>query len=151
MRRTKVLNALLRRFFSSCLPFPHMLSFFQSYGLLGLFLGSFLAATVVPFSSDALYAGVLLAGCPRSRVFWLGPWATGLAASPPLPSVGWASGSGSSGGFVSLALNSSSSVAASTAGVLGWHCSHGCPLWAMSLPSRWASTASRHSRAPSLC
>lgn len=37
-----------------------MLSFLQSYGLWGLFLGSFLAATVIPFSSDALYAGMLL-------------------------------------------------------------------------------------------
>lgn len=32
----------------------------SSWGLLGLFLGSFLAATVVPFSSDALYIAVLL-------------------------------------------------------------------------------------------
>ena len=33
----------------------------SSLGLLGLFLGTFLAATVVPFSSDALYIAVLLA------------------------------------------------------------------------------------------
>ena len=32
----------------------------SSWGLLGLFLGTFLAATVVPFSSDALYIAVLL-------------------------------------------------------------------------------------------
>lgn len=32
------------------------------YGLWGLFLGSFLAATVVPFSADVLFVGMLLAG-----------------------------------------------------------------------------------------
>ena len=32
------------------------------YGYLGLFLGSFLAATVFPFSSDVLLVGMLLAG-----------------------------------------------------------------------------------------
>ncbi len=31
----------------------------EEYGLVGLFVGSFLAATVVPFSSDALYLTVL--------------------------------------------------------------------------------------------
>lgn len=33
----------------------------QSLGLLGLFIGTFLAATIVPFSSDALYIAVLAA------------------------------------------------------------------------------------------
>lgn len=33
----------------------------ENWGLAGLFLGTFLAATVVPFSSDALYVAVLLA------------------------------------------------------------------------------------------
>ena len=33
----------------------------EQLGLLGLFIGTFLAATVVPFSSDALYVAVLLA------------------------------------------------------------------------------------------
>ena len=32
------------------------------YGYIGLFLGSFLAATVVPFSSDILLVGMLMAG-----------------------------------------------------------------------------------------
>lgn len=32
-----------------------------SWGLWGLFIGTFLAATVVPFSSDALFVGVILA------------------------------------------------------------------------------------------
>lgn len=33
----------------------------EELGLLGLFLGTFLAATIVPFSSDALYVAVLVA------------------------------------------------------------------------------------------
>lgn len=33
----------------------------EQLGLLGLFIGCFLAATVLPFSSDALYVAVLLA------------------------------------------------------------------------------------------
>lgn len=33
----------------------------SSWGLIGLFLGTFLAATVVPFSSDALYIAVMIA------------------------------------------------------------------------------------------
>ncbi len=65
-----------------------MLDFLQSYGLLGLFLGSFLAATVVPFSSDALYAGVLLAGCPPLAcllVGTLGNWLGSLTSF----AIGW--------------------------------------------------------------
>ena len=38
------------------------MGWFENLGLLGLFLGNFLAATVVPFSSDALFIGALLAG-----------------------------------------------------------------------------------------
>lgn len=33
----------------------------ESLGLIGLFIGCFLAATIMPFSSDALYVAVLLA------------------------------------------------------------------------------------------
>lgn len=33
----------------------------ESLGLLGLFIGTFLAATIMPFSSDALYIAILLA------------------------------------------------------------------------------------------
>ena len=39
-----------------------MIEFFQSWGYLGLFLGSFLASTVVPFSADALIIGMLVVG-----------------------------------------------------------------------------------------
>lgn len=34
----------------------------EKIGLIGLFIGTFLAATVMPFSSDALYIGALAAG-----------------------------------------------------------------------------------------
>lgn len=65
-----------------------MLDFLQVYGIWGLLLGSFLAATVVPFSSDALYAGVLLAGCDPVvclLVGTLGNWLGGLTSF----GVGW--------------------------------------------------------------
>lgn len=53
----------------------------ENWGLIGLFLGTFLAATVVPFSSDALYVAVLLAtknavGC--LIVGSLGNWLGGV-------------------------------------------------------------------------
>lgn len=38
-------------------------------GLAGLFIGSFLAATVIPFSSDFLIVAALLAGCDATGVF----------------------------------------------------------------------------------
>lgn len=65
-----------------------MLDFLQVYGLWGLFVGSFLAATVVPFSSDALYAAVILAGCSPVAcllVGTLGNWLGGLTSF----AVGW--------------------------------------------------------------
>ena len=34
----------------------------ENLGLLGLFIGTFLAATILPFSSDALYIAALAAG-----------------------------------------------------------------------------------------
>jgi len=50
-------------------------------GLIGLFIGTFLAATIVPFSSDALYVAVLLAtGRPIACLFvgTLGNWLGGV-------------------------------------------------------------------------
>ncbi len=38
------------------------MEFLQEWGYIGLFIGSFLAATVVPFSSDFLLLGILVAG-----------------------------------------------------------------------------------------
>lgn len=46
---------------------------FGNLGLFGLFLGSMLAATVVPFASEALLAGALLAG--------YGKWVVSLVAA----------------------------------------------------------------------
>lgn len=44
----------------------------EELGLLGLFIGTFLAATIVPFSSDALYIGILLTGISPWAVFVVG-------------------------------------------------------------------------------
>lgn len=55
------------------------MEFLQEWGYLGLFVGSFLAATVVPFSADILTLGVLIADGSYSTTFiagtvgsWLG-------------------------------------------------------------------------------
>jgi membrane protein YqaA with SNARE-associated domain len=53
------------------------------YGYIGLFLGSFLAATVVPFSSDILLVGMLIAGGePITTVMLatIGNWLGGLTS-----------------------------------------------------------------------
>ncbi len=53
------------------------------FGYLGLFIGSFVAATLVPFSSDVLLVGMLLAG---GDIVWtvvvatLGNWLGGLTS-----------------------------------------------------------------------
>ncbi|MDR0537485.1 MAG: DedA family protein [Tannerellaceae bacterium] len=39
-----------------------MLDFFIHYGYIGLFLASFLAATILPFGSEAVFAALLAAG-----------------------------------------------------------------------------------------
>ena len=53
------------------------------YGYIGLFVGSFLAATVVPFSSDVLLVGMLVAGAgavPTVVVATIGNWLGGLTS-----------------------------------------------------------------------
>ena len=55
----------------------------SDYGFWGLFFGSFLAATVVPFSSEALVLGVLTAGgnvITTVAVASLGNWLGGLTS-----------------------------------------------------------------------
>ncbi len=59
------------------------MEFLQDLGLLGLFIGTFLAATIFPFSSDALYLAILAAtGSPVGCLVvgtlgnWLGSVAT---------------------------------------------------------------------------
>ncbi len=65
-----------------------LLGFLQQWGVLGLFVGSFLAATVVPFASDVLYVGVLAAGAPPFASFLsasIGNWLGGITSF----GVGW--------------------------------------------------------------
>lgn len=50
-----------------------MIEFLQSWGYIGLFLGAFMAATIIPFSSDILLIGILLAGGD--------PWLSFLSAT----------------------------------------------------------------------
>ena len=53
----------------------------EKVGLAGLFIGTFLAATVLPFSSDALYIGTLAAGVSPVAtlvVGTLGNWLGGV-------------------------------------------------------------------------
>jgi membrane protein YqaA with SNARE-associated domain len=60
-----------------------MIELLEGYGFLGLFFGSFLAATVIPFSSDILIAGALLAGMnPLLALIWAtaGNWLGGLTS-----------------------------------------------------------------------
>ena len=61
-----------------------MLDFLAEYGLLGLFVGSFLAATVVPFSADVLLVGMLVAGVNSPAelliVATLGNWIGGITS-----------------------------------------------------------------------
>lgn len=55
----------------------------MEFGLLGLFLGSFLAATVVPMSADVLLVGMLVAGGSpwvTIAVATLGNWLGGLTS-----------------------------------------------------------------------
>ena len=66
-----------------------MIEILQQWGVAGLFVGSFLAATLVPFSSDAMLVGMLLAGgnplyCLVSAT--VGNWLGGLTSY----AVGWA-------------------------------------------------------------
>ena len=61
-----------------------MLDFLAEYGLLGLFIGSFLAATVVPFSADVLLVGMLVANVNSAVallvVATLGNWIGGITS-----------------------------------------------------------------------
>jgi len=59
------------------------MEFFEQFGYFGLFLGSFLAATILPFSSEILVTGMLIAGANPLYVFlfatlgnWLGSVST---------------------------------------------------------------------------
>ena len=58
-----------------------MLEFFIEYGYIGLFVASFLAATILPFSSDVIFIGLLYAGSapvPCLILATLGNWMGGM-------------------------------------------------------------------------
>jgi len=60
-----------------------MIELLQSYGLVGLFVGSFLAATVVPFSSEVILTGVLIADVNPVYAFFcatFGNWLGGMTS-----------------------------------------------------------------------
>ena len=85
----------------------------ENLGLFGLFLGCFLSATVIPFSSEALLAGAL--------VMLPNPWM-----------VVWVAGLGNTlGGLVSFLLATATLP----------HSSPGYLLSATLLPLRWVSCA----------
>ena len=43
------------------------MEFLIAYGYIGVFIASFLAATILPFSSEVVLTGVLLAEIPQTR------------------------------------------------------------------------------------
>lgn len=59
------------------------MAFLQDFGYWGLFIGTFLAATVIPFSSEFLIIGILVAGGDPLISFMsatLGNWLGGLTS-----------------------------------------------------------------------
>ena len=67
---------------------------FAELGYLGLFIASFLAATVVPFSSEVVFSALVFGGLdPWICVIWL-PLATGWAVCPVIYSDGLAKWNG---------------------------------------------------------
>ncbi|MBQ5854887.1 MAG: DedA family protein [Alistipes sp.] len=60
------------------------MEFLAQYGLLGLFIGSFLASTVIPMSADVLLVGMLIAGLHSPVaiivVATLGNWIGGITS-----------------------------------------------------------------------
>ncbi|MBR7183861.1 MAG: DedA family protein [Alistipes sp.] len=59
------------------------MEFLAEYGLIGLFIGSFLAATIVPFSADVLLIGMLVAGAnpiATVTVATIGNWLGGITS-----------------------------------------------------------------------
>lgn len=59
------------------------MEYLEGLGLIGLFIGSFLAATIIPFSSDVLLIGILATGVNISIaviVATLGNWLGGMVS-----------------------------------------------------------------------
>lgn len=58
-----------------------MLDFLIEYGYIGLFVASFLAATILPFSSDIVFGGLIAAGLspwPCVLIATIGNWGGGM-------------------------------------------------------------------------
>ena len=59
------------------------MEFLQEWGYIGLFLGTFMAATIIPFSSEILVTGILVAGGDYIATFIIstaGNWLGGLTS-----------------------------------------------------------------------
>ncbi len=68
---------------SDFLSIIQVVEFLQDYGVAGLFVASFLAATVIPFSSEIVLTGVLIAGVNPLFAFFAatsGNWLGGLTS-----------------------------------------------------------------------
>lgn len=68
---------------SDFLSIIQVVEFLQEYGVAGLFVASFLAATVIPFSSEIVLTGVLIAGVNPLFAFFAatsGNWLGGLTS-----------------------------------------------------------------------
>lgn len=106
------------------------------WGYIGLFVGSFVAATVVPFSSDVLLVGMLAAGGNvwlSVLVATVGNWAGGLTSYW----IGWiGDGNGSRNTCASNTRRWNAIKAKSIASAHGSPYLHGCPLSATCSPSR---------------
>lgn len=60
-----------------------MVEFLLEYGYIGLFIGSFLAATVIPFSSDVMLVGLLALGAKPVEsvvIATIGNWVGGMTS-----------------------------------------------------------------------
>ena len=68
------------------------MEFLLEYGYIGLFIGAFLAATILPMSSDVLLVGLLAVGA--DPYISVAVATAGSAVSPPTGSAGPANGSG---------------------------------------------------------
>ena len=116
------------------------MEFLQEWGYLGLFIGTFLAATVVPFSSDFLIIGILLAGgSPGASwaVASLGNWLGGITSF----GLGWLGKWEWIERFLKvLGKNWNNKKAALTGMGPGWRCFPGYPSWETCLPLAWGST-----------
>ena len=66
------------------------MEFLLEYGYIGLFIGTFLAATILPFSSEFLLLGLLIAGAdPWTCFLWAYETCCVPVGSPPAAAFQW--------------------------------------------------------------